>query len=358
MDGLLPVILRHYPGGVVEEIRPLGEDAGARGDGATRKALGYGIPQRVRVRDAAGTTHELVFHTVRSDDQGHDRRADRIAEVALAYEDFGKLPRHVLALDAGLIGRDGTLHSFSDTAEPYLLTPWAPGEVYATDLRRIVDRGVTAADLQRVDLLASYLAALHRRRVERPATYTRAVRDLLGSGEGIFGIIDGYPPDVPGASAARLYALEQRCLAWRWRLRGREDRRRRIHGDFHPFNIVFDGDALHLLDASRGCVGDPADDVTALAVNYVFFAIDTPGAWRGGLGALWHRLWSRYLAESDDDALLEVAAPWLAWRALVLASPRWYPGLSARGRDALLGWVERALDAPRFEVASADELAP
>jgi len=122
---------------------------------------------------------------------------------------------------------------------------------------------------------------------------------------------------------------------------------------------VFDRDgSLALLDASRGCAGDPADDLTALAVNYVFFALEAPGAWRGGLGGLWHRCWQRYVDATGDRELLEVAAPWLAWRALVVANPRWYPGLSARGRDALLAWVERVLDAPALDPASADGVAP
>ena len=86
-------------------------------------------------------------------------------------------------------------------------------------------------------------------------------------------------------------------------------------------------------------------------------SIDTPGAWHRGLGPLWHRLWSRYALTTNDHELLEVAAPWLAWRALVIANPRWYPNLSTDGRDRLLTWIERALDAPRLEPRSADEVA-
>src|SRR4030095_8613801 len=95
-------------------------------------------------------------------------------------------------------------------------------------------------DLAHCYALAEYLAKLHQP-VDLPATaYERAVRDLLGSGAGIFGIVDGYPPDAPGAGAARLQAIEQMCLAFRWRLKSKVTRLRRIHGDFHPFNVLFD----------------------------------------------------------------------------------------------------------------------
>ena len=108
-----------------------------------------------------------------------------------------------------------------------------------------------------------------------------------------------------------------------------------------------------LLDASRGGLGDPADDVTCLAVNYVFFALGRRSS-AGALRELWHRFWSRYLAGSGDRELLEVAAPFLAWRGLVLACPRWYPDLADAARDRLLGLVERALAAPAFDPAMAD----
>jgi hypothetical protein len=357
MTALQTCLERLFPGSTIESTRPLGIDEGPAD--ATQKGAGYGQPVRIDLRDARGERHTLVLHTARADDFGHDRRADRAQQVLLAYDTFGQVPDHVAAVDVGVITRDGELRSIADAGELYLLTRWAEGGLYAEDLRRIVGTGATAQDRHRLDLLVEYLATLHVRSSAPAPIYTRAVRDLLGSGEGVFGMVDGFAADVPAAGPERLRRIEERCLAWRWRLRGREARLARTHGDFHPFNIVFGAEnRLALLDASRGCAGDPADDVTALAINYVFFALDAPGAWAGGLRELWHELWRGYLARTGDRDLLAVAAPWLAWRALVVANPRWYPGLSAHGRDALLSWIERVLDAPCLDPASADEVLP
>jgi aminoglycoside phosphotransferase (APT) family kinase protein len=356
VDAVVQLVLGLFPGGHVEEVRPLGADDATRD--ATHKQIGYGVPVRIQVRDQAGKLHRIVFHAARPDAHGHDHRADRVQEMLLVYDEARRIPRHVAALDVGVIGADGTLRSLADTGEPYLVTEWAEGIEYAEDLRRAATEGASHDDHARVDLLADYLAALHEARCDRSSLYARELRDVVGGGEGIFGIVDGYPADAPAAPRPRLQRLEERCVAWRWRLRDRTARVRRIHGDFHPFNIVFAPDGqLRLLDASRGCAGDPANDVTALAINYVFFALDHPGAWRG-LGALWHRLWDRYLERTGDREVLDVAAPYLAWRALVVASPRWYPGLSADGRDRLLTWIEDVLDAPRLVLASADGVAP
>ena len=123
---------------------------------------------------------------------------------------------------------------------------------------------------------------------------------------------------------------------------GRAARLTRTHGDFHPFNIVFsppgaDPGAVRftLLDASRGGQGDPADDLVALSVNYVFFALEHAGAWRRGLGGLWRRFWEISLDGRRDPGVLESAPPYLAWRALVLSCPRFYPGLGAAAREKL-----------------------
>jgi hypothetical protein len=364
-DGLAALADRLFPGAVIERAeRLLPDAAGASGDDA-EKALGYGEPLEVIVRERDGRRHALVFRTQAANEYGHDRRADRVEGAVLAYDVFGEIPGHARALDVGLVGDDGRLVSLRGTGEPYLVTDWAEGTLYAEDLRRIAREGVARPlDLARCEALAAWLAALHARKLDDPVAWRRAIRDLLGHGEGIFGIVDGYPEDVPAAPAARLRAIEERCLAWRWRLRGQTGRLARTHGDFHPFNVVFapgapgDDTATRFtpLDASRGGKGDPADDLTAMAVNYVFFAAEHRGAWARGLGPLWRTLWSRWLAAAGDADALLVAPPFLAWRALVVSSPRFYPHLGAAARDLLLSLAERALDAGRLDLDLPDAL--
>jgi hypothetical protein len=356
-DALAEVVARVVPGGVLLEVEPLAPDAA--GSKRTMKAVGYGDPLRLRVRSATGAEQTLVFHTAHPDVFGHDRRADRAAEMLLSYDRFPLIPGHSRALDVGAVRNDGRgLISLRDAGEFYLLTTFAKGHVYAEELRRITRRGsLDDSDLSHCDLLARHLVEVHSEKYENPARYTRFVRDVVGSGEGIFGMIDGYPEDVPGAPRTRLQAIERRCLEWRWRLRGKEHRLSRIHGDYHPFNIVFDDDStLTLLDASRGCSGEPADDVTCLAINYVFFAIERPELWRTAFRELWARFWRTYLAGSGDRQLLAVAAPFLAWRGLVVCNPVWYPHVGGSERERMLTLIEHVLDEESFDPELADEV--
>lgn len=355
-SGLEQLVEQLLPGARLLEAVPLSPDASPDAE-STHKGAGYGLPQRLRVAKADGSEVDLVFRVASPNDFGHDRRADRAGGALLAFDDFHQVPRHIRALDVGAIRFDGSLVSLRESGEFYLLTSWAPGTLYADDLRRIAHDGTaTSADLARCDALARYLVDLHRRpEGARAAQYVRAVRDLIGHGEGIYGVIDGYPPNVPGAAGARLNKLECRCAEWRWRLRGHEARLVRTHGDFHPFNVVFDqGADFTALDASRGTLGDAADDVTAMAINYLFFALELPRSWANGLGVLWRRFWAISLA--SDPALSSVAPPFFAWRALVLANPAFYPALSTAARDLLLGFVEQVLEAGKLDPAWAERL--
>jgi streptomycin 6-kinase len=314
------------------------------------KHVGYGEPALLRYRVGDGEKR-AVLHTMAPNWFGHDRRSDRAALVLLAADTFAAVPRHARVIDVGAVDAAGELVSLAGDGEFWLLTEYVEGTLYARDLRALEERGrVTARDLDRARALAGYLVELHRAPLAGPpALYQRALRDLVGSGEGIFGIADSYPDGGPVAFS-RLAAIEKRCVDWRWRLRDRAARLRRTHGDFHPYNILFREDAdFTLLDASRGGAGDPADDLAALTINYLLGAVVYPAAWREGLAPVWEAFWTTYLDGSGDAEALEVIPPFLAWRALVVASPVWYPALTASMRDALLGCAERALDAGRLD---------
>ena len=115
-------------------------------------------------------------------------------------------------------------------------------------------------------------------------------------------------------------------------------------------------DQFTLLDRSRGEWGDAADDVSCMAINYLFFSLQTHGQLTGPLRELWLRFWERYLAATQDEEMRRVIPPYFVWRALVLASPLWYPHLDVGVRRLLFRFIQRLLEIEAFDWQKVDEL--
>lgn len=330
-------------------ITPLG--GGRQGD----KGYGYGIPLRVDYR-LQGAPRRAVLESVRPGPFGHEHMADRAQQLLWAHDAFGRLPKHVHSLDVGAVRSTGELVPLGNAEELFMLAEFIDGHEYADDLIRLrAGEPLRPLDLERADALCDYLVSIHRLRGGDPNLYIRRARELVGHGECIFGVDDSYPLNGP-VSPDVLCAIEQRAVAWRWKLRGRTHRLRQVHGDFHPWNIMFrEGTDFGVLDRSRGEWGEPADDVACLAMNYLFFSLQRSGRLEGDFERLWLAFWTRYLERSGDGELLEVAAPFLAFRGLVMANPLWYPALAAGVREAMVRFVVNVLDEESFDPARAQD---
>jgi hypothetical protein len=330
-------------GGV--RVTPMG--GGRQGD----KGYGYGIPLRVDY-ELDGKPRRAVLESVRPGPFGHEHMADRAQLLLWAHGAFNRLPKHVASLDVGAVRSGGELVKLGDAEEFFMLADFVEGREYADDLLRLkAGAPLASQDLERADALCDYLVQIHRVRGPEAGLYVRRVRELFGHGECLFGVADSYPPGYD----AILQEIEGRCLPWRWKLKGRAHRVRQVHGDFHPWNILFrEGTDFSALDRSRGEWGEPADDVTCLALNYLFFSLRRSGRLEGDFETLWLRFWRRYIEASGDSELLEVAAPFIAWRGLVMASPVWYPGLPEALRGKLFDFIRNVLAAERFDPARAN----
>jgi aminoglycoside phosphotransferase (APT) family kinase protein len=144
-------------------------------------------------------------------------------------------------------------------------------------------------DIARSDALCDYLLEIHRVPGADSGLYVRRIRELVGHGECIMGLTDSYPPH-PLIPASLMEEIEHLCVKWRWKLKSRVHRLRQVHGDFHPWNILFEnGRNFHILDRSRGEWGDPADDVSCITANYLFFSLQRHGCIEGAMGNLFER---------------------------------------------------------------------
>lgn len=330
----------------VVALAPLGETL----EETSIKGYGYGIPIQIDY-ETDGRRDRLVLHTLSSGPFGHEHMADRAQVLLWEHAAFNRLPQHVRSFDIGGFTDTGNMISLGKVTEFFLLTEYVKGNGYFLDLARIQEDGdVTSLDLARADALCDYLVSIHKVRSSDPGLYVRHVRELIGHGECIMGLGDSYPSDHPFLTPQLLEEIEHLCLKWRWRLKKFTHRLRQVHGDFHPWNILFEpGTNFRMLDRSRGEYGDPANDVASLTLNYLFFSLQQSGRLDGGFAILFDRFWNRYLEKSGDLEIVDVIAPFYAFRGLVMASPVWYPALTKSVRLKLFAFIRAVLESERFD---------
>ncbi|MBZ0156845.1 MAG: aminoglycoside phosphotransferase family protein [Alphaproteobacteria bacterium] len=294
---------------------------------------------------------------------GHDYPSDRAAVFLLDLDEYKNLPRHVRAVDVLAEWGDGTLHSIGGGIEYYLLMERAEGTDYFKDLSGFAAKErLDPLDRGKIRAMAAYLAGIHAVKKDSRALYWRKIRDTVGHGECLMGVFDTYPDGT--LSYQEMAEIEKGCVNWRARLKPKCHRLSMIHGDFHPGNIWFTsggelsapgqgtGSATDfvLLDRSRGPWGDPADDITALAINYIFFSIIRHGHITGPYYEGLALFFEEYGTLSGDEELYEVLAPFFAFRGVVVANPVFYPDISEETRAKLFSFVRNVLAADRFEV--------
>lgn len=340
-DALKAYLKKEFRDAAGIDIRKLG--SGVQGSGFL-----------VEIKTSSGIK-SYVVKTLKSEGLGHDYPSDRAAVFLLDLDEYKNLPKHVRALDVLAEKEDGTIKSIGGGREYYLLMEKGDGRNYFEDLSGFSQKDrLDSPDIEKINAMASYLADIHSVKKEATALYWRKIRDTIGHGECLMGVFDTYPPGT--LSYDHMADIEKLCVDWRARLKSRAYRLSQIHGDFHPGNIWFANNTdFILLDRSRGAWGDPADDVSALAINYIFFSIMHSGIVEGPYFEGLKLFFEQYIKKSGDEELPEVLAPFFAFRGAVVANPVFYPDISFDVRKKIFNFMKKVLLSDRFEFSKVNK---
>jgi aminoglycoside phosphotransferase (APT) family kinase protein len=274
---------------------------------------------------------------------GHDYPSDRASVFLLDLDEFQTLPKHIRAVDVMAEMQDGSVKSIGGGREYYLLMEKGEGRHYFHDLAALVHKKkLEPMDVRKIKSMTSYLADIHSVKKRSKTLYWRKLRDTVGHGECMMGVFDTYPDGT--LSYEEMTNIIKHSVDWIYRLKPKYSRLSQIHGDFHPGNIWFRNDSdFILLDRSRGPWGEPADDVTALTINFIFFSVKHHGNIRAALLEGLKLFFEEYIRSSGDEEITEVVAPFFAFRAAVVANPVFYPELTGEQRKKIFTFAKKVL---------------
>ncbi|MFZ3383022.1 MAG: hypothetical protein WA144_03760 [Candidatus Methanoperedens sp.] len=315
------------------------------------KGFGYGKPYLIEF-EAGGKSNSVVLSSMRVQEGfGHDHYSDRAQILIWQNSVFNNLPEHVKSLDVGYFTHSGELYSSGKAEEYFILMEKIEGKEYFIDLERIKKDGLlTSLDRDRTLALSSYLARIHANKHDNRELYFRKIRDLIGHGECIMGLMDSYPDNLDFVSQDDLCAIEKKCVDWRYKIKGNTQRLCMTHGDFHPWNIMFrEGADFTVLDRSRGEWGEAADDVSSITMNYLFYSLQKYGELKGPFKEMYELFFNNYLEKTGDMELLKVIQPFYVFRSVVVASPIWYPNLDPDVRTKIFNFINNILDSEEFD---------
>jgi len=313
-----------------------------------------------------GKERRWVMRIVRGDTGwGHDYLGDRAAVLLLQHQLFNTAPRGTCcrSIDVAALSKNGKIVSLRDAVEFFDLVEEVTdkeGRPYADDLFRIArEHALGDVDLKRCDALVDYLAKLHSQKKKSPILYMRHIRDLVGHGEMLMGVVDTYPDirKLDFTSPKEIEDIEVKMVKWRNTIKFMDHRLSRIHGDYHPFgNIRFRKDnSIMALDLAREEFGEPADDASCLSINYIFFSVWHYGKFVEPFKTLFDRFMEGYVKATGDEELFDVIPPFYAFRGLVVTHPLYYPDMEYAKRRLMFNFIVNVLNHERFEIDKVGE---
>jgi len=328
----------------------------------------HGLGFSIDTVDKIGEEKRYIMKTLRGEGFGHDYPSDRANTLIRALLDYNILPKHVKAIDVGSIQENDKLLSIQKPKDFFIVLEEAKGIEYWKDLDKIRDEGVLKGeDLEKIRILGRYLADIHSINYDvdnRRHLYRRVVRDFVGHGELTMGVIDTFPDNLTFTSSSELLEIVKKMVEWWDRIKDKDHRLTIIHGDFYPGNIWFDDEKLVVLDKSRFRYGEPADDITALTMNFINYSVMSYGNFRDPFKRLTETFFKEYFKHRKDDEMFEVSPLFFAFRAIVCIHPVFYSKewmkshgfsqdrveMADESKKKIINYMRNILDEKEFDV--------
>lgn len=274
---------------------------------------------------------------------GETLRADAAHEVCWRLDGYSAIARHARCVCAVRIESDGSLEPEHLAGPAWgIVEEEISGQPYHERLQQMSADPDPEQATREARLICNHMVSLHGRiDGEASVLYSRAIRDNLMNA--VFRLIDG-APSLWNSFPELRERVEHGFLNWRLALSTRHGRLRRIHSDYHPWNVFLLNDRVNVIGARAPGFGDPADDLACFLVNYVWFSMRRSGALTEPYLAAFIAFRDRYFELTQDQEAAAVFAPFAAKRLLVFLNPVYYPDTTPAEVHSLLSLLVSTLE--------------
>lgn len=281
---------------------------------------GYSLEFKIKKQNK-----KIILKSLFTENLGKDHFSDRAQSLLLAHDSYNFMEKHVKSHDVLALKEKGELLSLDKSKEFFILMEEAKGQDLFTDLQQIKQtKEISKETKQKIIQLSNYLVKLHAQKAPSKILYRRKIRDTIGCGESLIGVLDMYPDSEFENSKQQWEQIVKTSIGFWIKSRNLEHRTCEVHGDFHPGNLWFENQKLTILDRARGRFGEPADDIAAFTINFLFFAILTEGSFQGPYKELFDLFWNNYFKQTKDREMRKILAPYFAFRVAVVCNPIFY----------------------------------
>jgi aminoglycoside phosphotransferase family enzyme len=293
--------------------------------------LGTGYSLKFKVDDRSKT---LVLKSLFKENLGMDHYSDRASSLLDAHDNYNKMENHVKSEDVIAQNDDNSLTSIGKAKEFYILMEEARGEDLFKDFDKIKESGKLSEEVRKKILVISdFLVKLHKNKHESVPLYRRKIRDTIGSGGSLIGLLDMHPDPAFKQFESKWMEIVMHSIKFWRKSRNMDNRLCEIHADYHPGNLWFENGNFTILDRSRGRYGEPADDIVAFAINPIMYSLMTTGEFEGPFREMFDIFWNNYFKQTKDREMRKIMAPYIAFRVSVVTNPIFYNDEMLGGKD-------------------------
>jgi hypothetical protein len=267
----------------------------------------------------------LILKSLFKENLGMDHYSDRAASLIEAHDNYNKMDSHVKSIDVISQKENNDLVSIGDSKEFYILMEEAKGKNLFNDFEEAKKYGkLSIVTENKIKIISDFLVKLHKNKHKSISLYRRKIRDTIGSGGSLIGILDMHPDsDFEKFKYEWIKIVNKSLIFWN-KSRNLHYRLCEIHGDYHPGNLWFEEEKLIVLDRARGRFGEPADDITAFLVNPIMYSLILYNKFKGSFKEIFDVFWNNYFKQTTDREMRKIMAPYIAFRIAVVTNPIFY----------------------------------